>query len=644
MNEIEEGYRQREEVVQGALLRQLLDPTNESEIDRLNLLAAMISEGKCDIRIAMMQENRALYHEKIGIIEDDEGNRVAFQGSLNETRSALYGNFESIDLFFSWSGESDAVRVQDKVDAFDRLWSNRWTKVKTFKFTELESAIVKKYLRPERELVDVDLKEGKSAEPIEVNEGPKPPAWLKLYPYQKLAVENFMSAKGRGIFDMATGTGKTLTALSAMTVLSASLGHVLGVVIVVPYKHLVAQWLEDIEAFGIDNPIACYSDSKQNWTISLKFALRSLRLRREDSFFCCITTTATFASEKFQQIITSANTRPLLLIADEAHNLGAGKTRGALTPVFDYRLALSATLERHHDAEGTSVLRNYFGDSCIEYGLGRAIEEGFLTPYEYYPIFVTMSSEERDAYGELTKKIGRALNAGSSELTESAKRLLIDRARLIANIKAKIPALCKALEPFKHESNILIYCGASVSFSTDVGALPDDYGEEAQIDEVVREASNMGMKVSTFTSQKNGHQREQLKMMFAQGAIQALVAIKCLDEGVSISGIQKAFILASSTNPKEYIQRRGRVLRLAKGKKKAEIYDFIVLPFSMEDTKSKLIKELEPYRRLVANELSRYREFSTLSRNIVFNNAEFLKLCTAYQLDISLPNLMKGIF
>lgn len=109
----------------------------------------------------------------------------------------------------------------------------------------------------------------------------------------------------------------------------------------------------------------------------------------------------------------------------------------------------------------------------------------------------------------------------------------------------------------------------------------DDTSEEIrQIEKVVDILGNqLKMRVSMFTSNEDPQERERIKDSFAEGKmLQALVAIKCLDEGVNIPGIRTAFILASSTNPKEYVQRRGRVLRKADGKDYAVIYDFITLP------------------------------------------------------------------
>ena len=637
---IESGYKKRAEIIEDSLLRTLLEPRNDEELDRLNLLANMIASNLCDIKIAIMDASRGIYHEKIGLISDNEFNTLAFTGSLNETGTALNENFESIDVFTDWKNDSDADRVLLKKEAFESLWNNQTKGVHCFEFSSISRNIVEKYLRRDRELKNSD-------KPISLfdsnctNKGPSLPSWLKLHDYQKKAVDNFIKNNGTGLFDMATGTGKTLTALSAMTALSIQLNHVLGVIIVVPYVHLVTQWIEDIHAFGIKRPIIAFSETPQkDWQSELRSGLRDLSFNISNPFFCCITTTATFSTLKFQNIIQKANGLPLLLIGDEAHNLGSTRTKKYLIEIYKYRLGLSATLERHHDKDGTILLERFFGERCIYYDLERAILEKHLTPYEYYPVFVTMNEEERRAYVDLSRKIGKALASSEHELSPQAQNLLIERSRLIANIQGKINALNKSIEPFINSKNILIYCGASATFTTELPSLPDSYAEIAQISQVVSLLSNKGMLVSTFTSSKNNLERDQIKKAFAEGDIQALVAIKCLDEGVNITGIQKAFILASSTNPKEYIQRRGRVLRLSPNKDKAEIYDYIVLPYDITDSSHMTFEELKHFRRHVANELIRYKEFARLSLNKTYSGLNFHQLCNHYQLDPTTDNLL----
>ena len=251
-----------------------------------------------------------------------------------------------------------------------------------------------------------------------------------------------------------------------------------------------------------------------------------------------------------------------------------------------------------------------------------------------------MSAEERDNYADLTAKIGKALNAtnqSEKKISEAAEKLMIQRSRLIANVSSKIDALAKTIEPFKAESNILIYCGSAGKPSYENDFYYDDKSEIDQIEEVVKLVSEYNMSVLEFTSKKSAKNREVAKEFFSNEQIQVLVAIKCLDEGVNITGIKKAFILASSTNPKEYIQRRGRVLRRSPGKERAYIYDFIVLPYPLNACLNMSNDEKKLYRRLVQNEMGRFKEFASLCMNKTLNLADLTNICSFFKIDSSIP-------
>ena len=268
----------------------------------------------------------------------------------------------------------------------------------------------------------------------------------------------------------------------------------------------------------------------------------------------------------------------------------------------------------------TASLYNYFGTKCIEYTLEQAIEEGKLTKYKYYPVIVTLEDEERERYDALTIQIQKCFiknKKGKFALNEKGKRLALTRARLVAGAVNKLAALEREISPYIHDKHILVYCGATTitDFNQDYTIIEEE--ELRQIDAVTSILGNkLNMKVSQFTSNEDIEERVILKNEFSKGDnLQALIAIKCLDEGVNIPKIKVAFILASTTNPKEYIQRRGRVLRLAEGKDYAEIYDFITLPRKLEKVPSLTEERMKRELTLVKNELSRAKEFARLAMN-----------------------------
>lgn len=446
------------------------------------------------------------------------------------------------------------------------------------------------------------------------------PLDLSLYDYQEEAIQKWAERSYQGILDMATGTGKTLTGLGAITRLSDFLNGKLAVIIVCPYQHLVEQWVEDIEKFNI-KPIIGYSQSPQkNWLRSLETAIRNQKIQAEGKeFFCFICTNATYALEKTQNVLNRIHGN-CLFVVDEAHNFGAAYLSKLLNPNYKYRLALSATLERHGDSEGTKKLYDYFGEKCIIYNLERAINEGKLTRYKYYPVLVSLTLDELDNYIKLTKALGKCLErspSGKTKLSSKGKILAMKRARIVSGAQNKIEALRQNIANYIDKYHILVYCGAASlhDYTRENSEIIDD--DIRQIEIVTDLLGNgMGMKVARFTSSENVEQRNTLKQEFINGDnLQALVAIKCLDEGVNIPSITTAFILASTTNPKEYIQRRGRVLRLAPGKKCAEIFDFITLPKSLGSSYYLSDDDRKNSLAMVKNEIARAHEFARLADN-----------------------------
>ena len=621
---INEGLERRDDLVRARLLEDLAEPHGPFEEARLNLLANLVASGALEIKIALLEsgDEVGMFHEKFGVISDAAGDSVAFAGSMNESANAFYRNYESIDVYCSWTADSD--RVRDKASAFSAMWGDYEPGITVLDFPDVSSAIVERYrVRDGVDLSDLDtMREGPSTpvgEAPGVPDGaPRVPDGVELRPYQTQAILEWTARGYRGVFDMATGTGKTYTALAAAASLSKAVGHCLAIVIVCPYQHLVEQWREDIAAFGM-RPVVCHSASNQrNWRDRVKNSVSGFILGGVERF-CIVTTNATFSSDFMQQQLSRLRGN-CLIVADEAHNLGAEKLSAALPANFPYRLALSATIERHGDEKGTERLVSYFGERCIEYTLEDAINAGMLTPYRYHAIPVPLDPEERAEYASLSRRISRAVassGAGSSrDMPESVKMLLLRRARIVAGAASKVSALRRELAAHRDENHILIYCGAATV--SDIGYRegdPDD-AEVRQIDAVSEMLGiELGMRVSQFTSREGADERALLKREFEDGSIQALVAIRCLDEGVNIPSIESAFILASGTNPKEYVQRRGRVLRLSPGKSVAEIYDFVALPVLPGEEDSLGDDELADLKSLPAREIARMREFSRIAEN-----------------------------
>lgn len=624
------GYKKRDEVIKQAVMRELDEPQNDIEAGRLNLLANLIAQDVLNIKIAFAEKNEKLgmFHEKMGIITDQQKNKVAFSGSMNESSTALTLNYEAIDVFCSWKGENE--RIKTKENAFISIWNDNEPNIQIINFPELDDEIIKKYKRgvPNYDIDEKELPKIKNQNDEKATTKtsfPEIPFGFNFYDYQIDAINSWEENNYCGIFDMATGTGKTYTGLGAVTRLSKNKNNELAVIIVCPYQHLVEQWVEDISKFNI-SPIIGYSASLQkDWKERLDKAIRDQKLKvKGKSFFCLICTNATYASDFVQTKISRIRSN-ICFVVDEAHNFGAEYLNQLLNDRFTYRLALSATLKRHNDEEGTQKLYNFFGKKCIEYDLERAIKERKLTKYKYYPIIVNLTDQELSEFAQLSREISKCVvksKSGRTKLNERGKKLALKRSRLVAAASNKIGTLRDIIDKYKSRNHLLVYCGAASlhDYTSDSSEINSD--DLRQIDIITDMLGNeLNMKVSQFTSKEDIQERELLKREFAKGEnLQALIAIKCLDEGVNIPCIDTAFILASTTNPKEYVQRRGRVLRLYPGKDFAEIYDFITLPRELSSVSSMTVEEKAKEISLVKNELSRAFEFTRLADNFVEAN------------------------
>lgn len=644
---INNGLKRRDDVIEEALIRQLSEPIGAEETARLNLLSNLIAAGVLEIKIAFLETDNTvgMFHEKMGLMYDNDQNIIAFSGSMNESFNAFRQNYEAVDVFTSWT--SDENRVMAKQAAFNAMWNDYEPSIRVRDFPKVADLIVKKYRTDNNTDLSLDEKSFDAESNDEsfatkADNGPHIPSEVKMRPYQIEAINSWAEKDYRGIFDMATGTGKTYTALAAIATLYKATSNNLAVFIVCPYQHLVEQWKDDIVAFGM-KPIVCYSASAQrNWKERLKTAATSFNIGVQNHF-CVVTTNATFSSDYVQGIVKKMRGN-VLLVVDEAHNFGAENLSTTLMDNMKYRLALSATIDRYGDPEGTSKLYAYFGEKCIEYTLKDAIDNKMLTPYYYYPVVVSLSETELEEYLDLTAKIRKNVHPdkrGKVVLSEYAKMLLIKRARLVSGAVEKIDVLRRLMQDYKDDNHMLVYCGATTMHDVDYKEGKAHADDIRQIDLVADLLGNeLGMRVSKFTSEEDAAERERIKADFDEGEhLQAVVAIRCLDEGVNIPSIKTAFILASSTNPKEYVQRRGRVLRLFKGKTHAVIYDFITLPFALELTDQVEPEVLESGKSLALREIVRMKDFAAIAENPFDSDDLIFQIQSAYGIEFDTEDL-----
>ena len=458
--------------------------------------------------------------------------------------------------------------------------------------------------------VQYRVKENNDRDRYKVANTPRLPNNLKLRDYQKQAVINWLENKGRGTLKMATGSGKTIIGLAIATELYQKIGLQV-LIIICPYQHLVLQWQRESQQFNLKPIIAM--NRLDSWQTDLNTQLYNIRSNKQ-SFLTIITTNSTLITEGFQSEIKFFPEKTLI-IGDEAHNLGSERVRASLPRKVGLRLALSATPQRYYDELGTDALLDYFGKVLQpEFSLEDAINKGALVPYLYYPIFVELTESESFIYAQLTRKIGWTLNQDSSWDNENLTSLLAKRSRLIGTAANKLTALKSLMQDRLQTSHTLFYCGDGY-----VDNYHQDYSRQiAAVTRIL--GKELGYKVNTYTAETSIAEREELRRQFERGILQGLVAIRCLDEGVDIPAIQTAVILASTNNPRQFIQRRGRILRPYPGKTRATLFDTIVIPPKLDRD----IWEIE--KKLLDKELIRFIEFAELAENAAEARQKLLSL------------------
>ena len=600
------------EILKQLLLDEIQELSKTMQHDTLTALAWMISDEIIEFKLAKPRNKlNHEFHAKVGIFTDSEGNRISFDGSYNDSVTGLH-NYESIKVFRSWDTTKDYVEQEEIL--FENIWNNQDPNIEVYEIPEAVKAQIlelrenagRPYPMPEW----VKLKsviENASETKIPY---PHIPASVILREYQNEAIKNWFDNGNKGILEMATGTGKTITALSAAVKLLDEKKNLITV-IVCPYIHLAQQWIEEAEKFGY-RPILV-AESKSKWLENVQKLVRDFKGQRIAE--CSIVTTNdSFLSDDLQEIL-SPIWGNVLLIADEMHHCGAPKFLKNLPHKTSYRLGLSATPVREYDEEGTSKLLEFFGDIVFEFGLQEAIEQRFLTPYYYHPIPVHMQDDEFDEYIELTQKLNRMHPSPDSPMSDAALMISIKRARVLNNSKSKVDWIRKNIDANDELEYTLFYVGDQIF--DEVRSL---LGYEKSI------------PIHEFTYRQSLSKRKDLLSQFQERNIKAFVAMKCLDEGVDIPPTRTAYFLASSSVEREFVQRRGRVLRNSPGKTHAIIYDLISIPPYEYIAKGKTDENYKAVRSALRREFTRIKEFASLAVNKHRALNKFLEISDKFDL------------
>lgn len=550
------------------LKSQLIESLKNLEITNLDsavLLSRLVTSGVVEIRFALRQQG--IYHEKYGVFQNLDGETVTFNGSNNETEAAAELNHESFDVYFSYENEFFEAYGKKFIEKFDLLWDGRSRGTKIY---EIQPEILE------------HMKRLVQANPVTAGgQLPKLRPVNQLRPYQKNALDAWRVNGYRGILAMATGTGKTITAIEAVKKFKEKIPSGL-VVITVPYQNLAEQWVSVMEENGFET-LKVY-DSFNDWSSRLTNNLLAAQLSRV-RMPCIVVVEKTFNSQKFQEIIQSlgnALEKNHLIIADECHHFNKEDVCERIPSFFNFRLGLSAT---PYDQFSEHHLDKYFDKIVFTFGLSDAISNGFLTKYKYGYFTVGLDDDESALYDEITQKIIRI--AGGEEIFDKkvwplVQPFLSQRSRIVAGCSGKIATLKKHLSQKDPVPYSLFYCGAASS-------LDDDGESTRQVELLSKILHELGWKTSRITADESLGTREKMIDMLRTKQIDAIISIKVLDEGIDIPACRSAYLLASQASDRQGIQRRGRVLRKAEGKELAELYDFLVIGGSAS---SKAIKNL----------------------------------------------------
>ncbi len=560
----------------------------------------LVASGVIEIKFAA--RSNGIYHEKFGIFEDELGIKVAFIGSLNETASALsYGvNHESISVYQSVESQIYAAYGLDLEERFQKLWDGRANNTKIHDLDEDSLVLIKK-LALKSSIIDNN----------NLNRILKPlPQVFELREYQKEAIENWKKSKYQGILAMATGTGKTLTAIGAIKRFKAAVKGGL-VVVVVPYQNLAVQWIDALQEQGAETKAVF--DNYQSWYEEVKTIFSACLYSDTVEMPCLVCVEKTFKDERFQglvEILKNAKQKNHLLVVDECHHFNGPAHILKLPEVFRLRLGLSATPYDQFDGhDDDRHLQKYFGDVVYEFSLNRAISEGFLTKYRFHILTCELDDSETESYQELTQRIVRIAGNDDSFSADSwakVQPLILARSRIVGAARNKITKLKEHLLQVGRQPFSLFYCGD--------GSLDEDGEKVRQIEAVSELLHHLGWRSSRITATESLQTREALLESLKSQAIDAVVSIKVLDEGIDIPACQRAYLLASQSSDRQGIQRRGRVLRRSEGKEVADLYDFIVIGAS---------SDVKAFKKLAAKEIRRAFNFA---RDAVNSQEIFEKL------------------
>lgn len=604
-------------------------------------LSFLIASRRIDFRATIpIASHGGIVHQKFGIFKDLQKNKLVFSGSSNFSKTAFFENMETISCYCSWTNNTTLLEyIQYYEDLFEKIWNDEFPKVKLISFDKVRTHILTDFpvndvqglLEENKKMYlehyqNYNLSETLLAKISMLDLTPKFPFPTGPREYQMEAYRSWVSNNYQGIFAMATGTGKTITSLNCVLE-EYKESHSYHILILLPYLALLDQWIDEVGKFNYQNIIEV--SGRTNWREKLTKVKNDFIYGIKQNFVI-ISTYDSFPNADLQNLLKKLPD-DIIVIADEAHNIGSINVRTAFQGLkFHKRIALSATPKRNYDEEGTKAIELLFNDKppyCYNFDMERAIAEGCLTHYLYYPRLVYLQDEEMERYSKLSNRLLMYFDGKQLRKCPEVEKLLLIRKQIIHKAIDKYRALKLILSEIKKEREIK-YCFVYVP----EGVQKNDGIDEQIVDNMSRVIQDE-CTTSTFNTYLGGdpYRSDKLKG-FANGDINILLAKKCLDEGVDVPRAEIGIFASSTGNPRQFIQRRGRLLRKHSEKNYARIYDMVVGPDFHVIPRDSNTYKIE--RSLIKNELTRVAYFASLADNYSESYLTLKEICDYYRLSL----------
>lgn len=632
-----EGFRQR--IIQS--YDRLFKVLSKHDELFFKCLSYLIREQRIEIKIAVLKEG-GIAHEKFGVFTDTQNQEVAFTGSMNLTAAGLTRNIESVDCICSWTNEEAQRRIKCYHDDFNNIWEERNPDVTIFSSDVFCNEMQMRY--PSTTIDEIVQLEKEVIESLPKNipsyyaDKPHfPSKFSKPFPYQIEAYNNWCSRGKQGIFAMATGTGKTITSLNCALEEYYNDDYY-RLVILVPSLALVEQWEEEASNFNFRNIITVSSDNSE-WRSKVVEIMNKIS-RGKNVDYVIISTYQSFVIKDFQVLLPRI-AKDAILIADEAHNIGSKQVRQAFRALtIQRRIALSATPQRVYDEEGTKEIESFFSDTypyTYSFSMRRAIKEERLMAYLYFPRLAYLDEDEMEKYAYYTRQLLQLYNEHKEAFSdpEKAQNLLMQRKNVLHKARQKMNVYKNIIEEIGEDKLKYCFVYSAAGKRTTTEGKDDEVIDEQILKQMlaITKQTFHNVRCNSYTSNDSKILRKQKLEAFANGQIDILFAKNCLDEGVDVPRAEYGIFTSSTGNPRQFIQRRGRLLRKHKDKHFAYIYDIIVSPNFSSPHYDKKCWKME--KHLVEGEIRRVANFACLASNYYTGAMNALQeVLSFYQIDL----------